>query len=213
MESRTRTSTRTPFGVTFAAAIWLIAAGTAMLLMMRYSFSPGNPGHPPLRWPGGSLARSTDRPTLLLFVHPHCPCSRATLSELEVLLAQGNDLFETFILFAKPAGAPEDWFATDLWRTARLIRGATTVEDQAATEAHRFNVETSGTSLLYSPSGELLFQGGLTRARGHSGDNAGRDAVLALARGTVRKGTHTPVFGCPLFNETCGTNSRPGGLK
>jgi hypothetical protein len=213
MESRTRTSTRTPHGVALAAAIWLIAVGAAMLCIMRYSVSPGSPGRPPLRWPGGSIARSTDLSTLLLFVHPHCPCSRATLSELEVLLAQSNGLLKTFIVFAKPPGAPEDWSASDLWQTARRISGATTIEDAAATEARRFNVETSGTALLYSRSGGLLFHGGLTRARGHSGDNAGRDALLALAQGTVRKSAQTPVFGCPLFNETCGTNSHAGEVS
>ena len=208
MESSTRTNTRTPFGVALAAAIWLIAVGTAILLITRYSSFPGNPGHPPSRWPGGSLARSRDLPTLLLFLHPHCPCSRATLSELEVLLVQGNGLLKTLILFTRPPGTPDEWSATDLWRTAHRIPGATIVEDKAATEARRFNVETSGTALLYSPSGELLFHGGLTRARGHSGDNAGRDALLALARGTLRKSAHNPVFGCPLFNETCGTNAQ-----
>jgi hypothetical protein len=213
MESRTRTSIRTPFGVSLAAAIWLIAAGTGMLFMLRYSMSPGDPGHPPFRWPGGSLARSTNLPTLLLFVHPHCPCSRATLSELEVLLAQSNGLLKTFIVFAKPVGAPEDWSTTDLCRTARRIPDTTTIEDTDAAEARRFNVETSGTALLYSQSGELLFHGGLTRARGHSGDNAGREAVFALARGTLRKSAPTPVFGCPLFNETCETNSHAGELS
>jgi len=51
--------------------------------------------------------------------------------------------------------------------------------------------------LLYDISGRLVFDGGITSARGHQGDNAGRSAISALLTGqhdvVVRA---TPVFGC-----------------
>ena len=63
---------------------------------------------------------------------------------------------------------------------------------------------TSGQVLLYQPSGRLAFSGGITPARGHSGDNPGSDAVLSLVRREARQADGVPVtcrvFGCPLFD-------------
>jgi hypothetical protein len=54
--------------------------------------------------------------------------------------------------------------------------------------------------MLYDGNGRLLFSGGITGARGHSGDNAGRSTVLSLlSRDTVDR-AETPVFGCSLFD-------------
>jgi hypothetical protein len=59
---------------------------------------------------------------------------------------------------------------------------------------------------LYGPGGDLLFSGGITAARGHSGDNCGRSTIISLlteetANAPVRAGpAQTFVFGCPLFD-------------
>jgi hypothetical protein len=56
----------------------------------------------------------------------------------------------------------------------------------------------------------LLFSGGITAARGHAGDNAGRSELVSLLNGgpvapaaTLNRGGSardaTSVFGCPLF--------------
>jgi hypothetical protein len=65
--------------------------------------------------------------------------------------------------------------------------------------ARRFGAATSGQGLLYDRAGRLRFQGGLTSARGHAGDNAGSAAIVALAQGRVPDTVETPVYGCPLF--------------
>jgi hypothetical protein len=66
--------------------------------------------------------------------------------------------------------------------------------------------------VLYNAAGALLFSGGITAARGHEGDNAGREMVLAhLAANDA--GRRAPVFGCPLFAdgecEACKGNPCP----
>ena len=43
--------------------------------------------------------------------------------------------------------------------------------------------KTSGQVVVYDAKGALLFSGGITAARGHMGDNAGRDRITALLRG------------------------------
>jgi hypothetical protein len=67
--------------------------------------------------------------------------------------------------------------------------------------ARRFGASTSGQTLLYNMAGRLVFNGGITIARGHSGSNDGRDAVVALLSGLVPMHTITPVFGCSLVTE------------
>ena len=47
--------------------------------------------------------------------------------------------------------------------------------------------------------GDLLFSGGITFARGHAGDNAGRTAIEACAAGQSPGYRQTPVFGCPII--------------
>ncbi|HKS16351.1 MAG TPA: hypothetical protein VJU16_03510, partial [Planctomycetota bacterium] len=69
-------------------------------------------------------------------------------------------------------------------------------------EARRFGIETSGHVLLFSPGGARLFSGGITSARGHSGDNAGLDLALERLRNPSLPTASTSVFGCLLFGAT-----------
>ena len=65
-----------------------------------------------------------------------------------------------------------------------------------------FHAETSGQTALYDATGNLLFSGGITSARGHEGDNDGRAAVVSLLTSDGAEERETPVFGCPLFGRT-----------
>jgi hypothetical protein len=55
--------------------------------------------------------------------------------------------------------------------------------------------------VLYNSDGQLLFSGGITGARGHEGDNAGEDLVIAGLNGQNVGFQHTPVFGCSLQDQ------------
>jgi hypothetical protein len=73
--------------------------------------------------------------------------------------------------------------------------------DDGGVEAKRFGASTSGETMLYDESGDIQFHGGITGARGHEGDNAGRRRVLELLR-KGRKGrpdrNESPTFGCEI---------------
>ena len=73
------------------------------------------------------------------------------------------------------------------------------IDDEGA-EANRFHAATSGQTLLYDAAGLLLFSGGITGSRGHSGDNAGQAAIVSLVNSRAADLTETSVFGCPLFD-------------
>jgi len=56
-------------------------------------------------------------------------------------------------------------------------------------------------TVVYDPSGRLLFRGGITSARGHAGDNAGRSAIVAAVEANDPARMATPTFGCELFGK------------
>jgi len=186
--------------------LWLLAAwGLVVLLgfgaLAQYANTAGEPGAPPHEWPAGSaLDHNLDRPTLLVFLHPHCPCSRASVEELSQILARAPDPVDTRIVFVRLQSVPPSWEQTDLWSAASAIPVVRVSVDDGGREACRFRVATSGTTLLYGASGGLLFHGGITGARGHAGDNAGVDGVLSGLRAGRSEPQQTPVFGCPLFD-------------
>ena len=191
------------------AALWLVAVLGLTSALLFHSASPGSTGTVPSRWPTGSaLPFDASRLNLVLFAHPRCPCTRATLAELEILLASCEGKFSAQVWFIRPPGASDDWADTALWRRASSIPGLRVGCDADLGEARRFGAETSGLTLLYDHNGKLLFQGGITGARGHSGDNAGRSAVAALSERSFKTEVQTPVFGCPLFAPCC----QEGGL-
>jgi hypothetical protein len=179
--------------------LWALAVFGGLFLLWRYSGTPGESSKPPQKWPESSaLTLSTAGDTLLMFVHPRCPCTRASLAQLARVAAQCNGNFTPWIVFSKPKGAGDDWQDGDLWEIAGAIPGAQRYIDRDGIETERFHAATSGQTLVYDPSGELLFHGGITGARGHEGDNDGQDSVVQILNGRNSMFRETPVFGCPI---------------
>jgi hypothetical protein len=137
-----------------------------------------------------------------MFLHPQCPCSRATVEELALLMAHCHGRLAAHVFVLKPQEMTTDWSHTDLWRSAERIPGVSVHLDDNGREAQLFGAQTSGDTELFDHTGRLLFHGGITAARGHSGDNAGRDAVEAYVLGQPVTLTSAPVFGCALFSSS-----------
>ena len=73
--------------------IWLGMVGIGLSWMWEYEATPGEVTTPLTDWPSDSrIERNTDRLTLVVFAHPHCPCTRATIGELAVIHASAHDL-------------------------------------------------------------------------------------------------------------------------
>jgi len=182
---------------------WLLAVVVGLRAILVYENTPGENASFSSSWPAGSeIQRTPGVPTLVTLVHPHCPCSRASVGELALLMARAQGLVNANVVFVKPKGFPEEWEKTDLWSSAAMIPGVTLRVDDEGIEARRFGSQTSGQVMLYSADGQLLFSGGITASRGHSGDNDGREAIMSLLTNGSAKQRETPVFGCPLFSGT-----------
>lgn len=178
---------------------WAIVVVAGLASMGRYQDTPGIAATPSVEWPKGTHLRpATDRDTLVLLAHPQCPCTRATIGELNGIMAECEGKMTVYVLFLKPSGFAADWAKTGLWRSAAAIPGVNVRLDDGGVEAARFHGQTSGQTLLFDSRGHLLFSGGITDGRGHSGDNAGRDAIVSLLLTGKSERTTTPVFGCSL---------------
>jgi hypothetical protein len=189
-----------------AVVVWAVMVCLGLKVVLDYQVKPGLAARAPATWPAAStIRRMQGRPTLLLFAHPHCPCTRATVSELARLEARSHDVFQTFIVFAIPEGCDSAWADTELLRSASTMPGASVVVDRTDAESRRFGAFTSGQTLVYDAGGHLVFAGGITPGRGHAGDNAGSDAVLAIAHSMTPDRSDTPVFGCALDTPRAGT--------
>lgn len=191
-----------PRWILVTLVIWGVAIVAGLAILVRYSNTPGTPAAPPREWPAAaSIPRSKQHSTLVLFVHPQCPCSRASIGELARIIARCRNDVETTVLFTVPRDAPSGFERGDLWNSAVAIPTVHVLVDSNAADARRFGARTSGQAVLYDRYGRLSFNGGITVFRGHSGDNDGRDSILQLLSGLEPRHRTTPVFGCALFGE------------
>src|SRR5688572_27967573 len=62
---------------------------------------------------------NTDRPasgrwSIVMFAHPRCPCTRASLTEFRELLTQAPAGVDAQVLFVRPKGTSDGWERGDL---------------------------------------------------------------------------------------------------
>lgn len=185
----------------------LLVLWTALLLwgaaaMVSYATRPGTPAAAPASWPSTTeLPRAAGRWTLLLFLHPRCPCSEASLTELGRLLEEPLPPLDAHLVFLDPSEEGAAWTRTSLWRRAQALRGVRLHEDLDGREAARFGCRTSGEALLYDPEGQLAYAGGLTVARGHEGPGEGCARLRRALESSGGASLRGAVFGCPLFDD------------
>ncbi len=120
------------------------------------------------------------------------------MAELAHLCERGGDRVSVQAVLLRPGRDREPGGWSDIEADLADLPRLTIRPDPGGEEARRFGVATSGHVLLYDPGGRLLFSGGITSARGHRGDNRGRDAVLDRMLGRAAGTAESPVFGCPL---------------
>jgi hypothetical protein len=192
-----------PKGLTFLVPfLWALVAGCLMFGLELYEGRPGPKTPLAASWPGSKQAVSkSEKPTLVMFCHPQCPCTRASLEQLDKLVSANQGKLNVIFYFVQPAGEPDSWVKTDTWDHARRIPDATAYIDLKGQQVHRFGVATSGETILYSPEGKELFRGGVTPSRGHEGGCKAVDAVADYLAGKEMSLRSAPVFGCPLLSE------------
>jgi hypothetical protein len=197
----------TPLVAVIVFGGWLALLSAGWWVMTAYEFkrdATTNSGGPIQQWPDDSqLPRVDGLDTMLVFLHPNCPCSRATVAELERLLSKlpnGTRPLRLDIVATVPRSAAPSWAQTSLIERSMKLPHARLHVDRGGTEATRFGAEVSGTVMLFGSSGALRYAGGVTMSRGHEGGSAGRNALeRILAR--EQHAASFPAFGCRLVLE------------
>ena len=177
-----------------AGVVWAFAA------LDRYKAVRGAQGVAPARWPEDTRIAAGKKLSLVLFAHPYCPCTRATLSQLREILSAAGDEVRTTVVFLAPDGDARSVHASSLWSSAASIPGVQVFLDETGEETARFGGQTSGHLVAYDAGARLRFAGGLTATRGHVGESAGKSQVLALVRsgGSAAIAGAAATFGCSL---------------
>jgi hypothetical protein len=172
--------------------VWCTLVVVGLRELHAYATTEGSSGAEPRRWPAESTLPHADRgPTLVMFLHPDCPCSKASLAELATIAEANRVRAKLVIVFVSddPSGPR--------WEAAGKLPGVTRILDRGGVEATRFAATTSGHVVVYD-HGELAFAGGITGERGHAGDNIGRQSVLQILEGAPPLDQLHGVFGCAL---------------
>lgn len=183
-------------GIAVGICVWLGLVGTGFRTLWLYAYTPGPAADIVRQWPD-ELPRDTTRPTLVMLVHPGCTCSEASVGELARIMARSTGPVDVRVIFRPVADGP-DLRQSRLWRQVAELPNVTVEIDPTGEIVSRLGALVSGQALLFDRDGRLLFSGGITAARGHSGDNDGEDAIIAaLNRGSAPLAA-TPVFGCLL---------------
>ncbi|MFT7465447.1 MAG: hypothetical protein ACI9EF_003814, partial [Pseudohongiellaceae bacterium] len=94
-------------GSALIGTLWAAALCLGFNGLLNYSSAPSDPGVPVNTWPENTaLGARTGDPELLMFVHALCPCTRASLSELERVLCRATMLPRTrVVLWTDPQQA------------------------------------------------------------------------------------------------------------
>ncbi|MGC3990136.1 MAG: hypothetical protein QM796_10740 [Chthoniobacteraceae bacterium] len=92
------------------SAMWACAVVTGFALVTRYEVKPGRAEIVPAQWPQNlPVHPDGTRQNLLLFAHPQCVCTRATLTELEQILETHPGQLQVTVLMWAPSDLGEAW--------------------------------------------------------------------------------------------------------
>src|SRR5687768_11828955 len=109
---------------------WLLAVSAGMAIVFTYSGRAAPPATPVLTWPADvTLAHAPDKPILVMLVHPHCPCTRASISELAQIVTVASGAATFHVLFMQPAGVGDEWLRSDTYARASSLPGVVVTPD------------------------------------------------------------------------------------
>lgn len=180
--------------------LWAAVVVYGSVRLMSHDLTPAVATVPPAAASSlNAIAEASNHFTLTMFVHPLCPCSRASVTELQRLLRSPGGRLEFRIYFVVAAGLETDPRETDLWKLAATLPNTTLAIDDNGQAADAFGATTSGQAYVFDGRKSLRFSGGLTSARGKTGETTGSLALLNLLQGeTTATPIVSPVFGCSL---------------
>jgi hypothetical protein len=176
--------------------LWSVLATAGMFAVARSGRAVSRPETPVDHWPDASpVPRNPGRATVLVAIHPRCPCTPATLIAVHELIRREPGRFDVVCLATHPIDAGDAWVHASNVEMAREIPGAVVVMDPEGDLAAAHGLRASGQVILYAADGKVVFDGGLTPGRGMV---ASGEVVARLLDPTRSSLDRADAFGCPL---------------
>jgi hypothetical protein len=122
------------------------------------------------------LVLDGSRPSLVVFVHSACPCTRTAVGTLAAIAREAHGRLAVQVVFEDEESGEPGAGATPLWNEVTSLRGMAVRRDEGGALAADLGVTRSGTAVLFDASGIRLFTGGLTPAEAADSQSL-RDAV------------------------------------
>ena len=174
--------------IALATALWLAGLAAGGVAYWRFASEPGQIAPTPAQWPASSQLGIAPVASVVMFAHPDCPCTTASLTELREAL---RDVRETRAIVVMAYDSDE--------LRARIARlPGVRVHVDNGHEAALFGATTSGFTVAYDARGTLLYAGGITGSRGHAGANVGRRSLHAALVGAAPTHARHDTYGCSL---------------
>jgi hypothetical protein len=181
------------------AGAWIGIAIVGWAALLSHTYQPARTADAVESWPESKLSMpSTADYRIVIFAHPYCPCTRATLNKLDESLTRLPGNTAVCVIFAtvgldlkKVADSPTVSFA-------RQLKGVDVRMDDSGDEVRRFRATVSGEVFAFDRQGQRIFHGGITAGRGHHGDSVGQQQLERLVCGLSHEVCEAPIFGCKL---------------
>ena len=101
---KTDAESKLPLFLLIGGIVWVSVVFVGMGIIYDYENAPSNPSSSPIEWPAGShIKRIPGQATLVMAVHPQCPCTRASLGELALLMASCQGKVSAHVIVLKPS--------------------------------------------------------------------------------------------------------------
>lgn len=199
-------SKRLTYGV--LATLWLLAIAAGFFVLERHRFAAGE-GVPSMAAAVAPPDATEEKALLVVSLHPECPCSRASVEELDRALVHAPDNLSVRVLMADHPNLPHPVQESAMWRRVARIPGVILEVDPRGQTARAFGLHTSGEVAYYGADGRLRYSGGITGSRGHEGANPGRAQLEKVLRGVEDETVRTVVYGCGVQDPI----TRTGAVK
>lgn len=187
-----------------AAVACLLAIGwcAALLLvwnqLLAHTYRPANTPGAVAAWPVIDQQFDSTGVNILVFAHPFCPCTRATLAELEDSLQRASPELKVTIVFITAGLSADDVDRSATVAAAKQFPRVALQFDPSADMAKLFGASVSGEVFVFDAAGNRVFHGGITAGRGHRGHSVSKEAFEQVIRGKYEGAGEFPLFGCRL---------------
>lgn len=183
----------------FSGVCWALAVASGFVALAQYDSVEGASGEAPTVWHDvAGLTRVEGEGLVVMAVHPRCPCTRASVVELERVIGGRGVRAVLLVATYEGVGLGAVDEAGPIVDLAERLGGFEIVEDAGGVIAASLGGLTSGSVVFYDASGRLRYRGGVTASRGHEGPSAGASMLTLALDGEADSVLQGPVYGCPL---------------